>query len=269
MSARRRVLSALFDGNLPARSAKVAAALNVRACRQYKSSLSLLEDAQAENAAVIVRSMFETVLAMEFVLRERFTPFEFDKTGKRTRLTVDAGVRLTRDVRSAMYLGYASMQQQRIGSRHKRRPGMKRIAAKMLRAIDPRIMKDVEHEIGPKWRQKLEKAPTYSGLSIANLARSLGRPFANWYHLVYPFQSDHVHASDPSEYIDLGADGEISERWRSHPRKIIGTLETSIAMLSATMSTFDRHVDMGVAIRTAIDGFHNRYQELLDDSACE
>ncbi|MSR57296.1 MAG: hypothetical protein EXS05_06460 [Planctomycetaceae bacterium] len=207
--------SGLERSTLPPIVLRVALAMNVRACRQFRSVIELCERGEAVDAAIIARSMFETAQVMAFVLRPRVVPRKFDSRGKVEKRLFVPGVKFTREFRAALYVAHHAFEPERFAGRHRMRPGMKRIARRM-KALSQQsnIIAEWTAKIGQGWRDLLMQHPfTYSGLSIANLARSLGKPFPRWYDTVYGPQSEHVHPADLAHHIEIDADASTKPRW--------------------------------------------------------
>jgi hypothetical protein len=209
--------------------------------------------------------MFETALAIGFVLKPRFVPREFDKRGQVKRTIKVPGVSLTREFRSMLFMAHDVLAPERSASQHAERPGMKRYAKGLAKLIDAsdasRIYKDA---IGPEWTKILMNRPfTYSGLTISNLARSLGKPFTKWYDQVYGPQSEHVHAADMLHHVQMDEDYTSMPQWHETVEHVHGTLITAIAMLYTAVGWLNKEIEFGVAMNTALHGFYQEYKSLI------
>jgi Family of unknown function (DUF5677) len=188
----------LNKSSLPPIVLRVVLAMSVKATRQFRSVIELCERGEAVDGAIIARSMFETALAVAFVLKPRFEPSKFDEKGKVKKTIKVPGVTLTCEFRALLFAAHQVLQPERSAAKHADRPGLKRHSKRMARiAANFGGAQLYKNAIGPEWTKILKSPPfTYSGLSIANLARSLGRTFPKWYDTVYGSQSEHVHAAD-------------------------------------------------------------------------
>lgn len=142
---------------------------------------------------------------------------------------------------------------------------MKRLAKRNLKiTTTDGIGKTYKDELGSHWTKILFHQPwTYSGLSISNLARSLGGPFPRWYDVVYGRQSEHVHPGDMWHHMEMLEDGSTRPTWHGAIEEVRGTLETAIAMFYANIGMLEEHIDCGGRVSTALHAFHREYRELI------
>jgi hypothetical protein len=253
------------QSGLPHIVLQVLLSMGVKACRQFRSVIELCERGEAADAAIIARAMFETALVVGFVLKPRFCPRKYDSTGKVTGTIGAPGIRLTRERRAALFVAHHIFQPERFVTRHINRPGIARHA----RSVAARVAKDeaaraYKKEIGPGWEKILMSSPyTYSGLSIANLARSLGKPFPKWYDIVYSSQSEHVHAADLQHYTQMSDRGTTMPDWHGSPEDVCRTLQAGISMFYAIVGIMNEYVKFGIVMNTALHAFHQEYRRLV------
>lgn len=252
------------DSGLPLIVLQVVMAMAVRASRQFRSVIELCQRGEAADAAILGRSMFETALVLGFVLKPRFVPRHFDKKGKASRIIVPrAG--LTRELRAKLYVAHVLLQPERDAARHAERPGMKQQSRRMSKALAQHgLTLPAKTAIGTGWTDILMKRPyTYSGLRIADLARSLGKPFPKWYDIVYGSQSEHVHASDLLYHIQPQGHA-TTPRWHGEARHVCRALSAGTAMFYAAIGILNKHVGLGVVVNTALHSFHDEYRRLQE-----
>lgn len=254
-----------FNGSeLPKPAMRIAFAMHVKGVRQFRAAIDLCQCGDAASASIMARSMFETALVVGFVLKPRFMPRRFDKKGRSTRLKVKH-IQLSREFRAMLYIAHRDLQPHRDIERHRERPGMLRHVRRLDRFVTrhgPTV--DWEAKLGRGWLNILMNAPwTYSGLNVHNLAASLGKPFPAWYHRVYGEQSRHVHADDLYDYLRFETDGTAHAHWHDSVGKVQAALLTATAMFYAMCGMLNEHVKFGVAVNTALDGFHKEYTEKL------
>jgi hypothetical protein len=244
---------------------RVALSTSVKACRQFRSVIELCNRGEAADGATIARAMFETALVVGFVLKPRFTPREYDKTGKVKKTIVVPGFKLTREMRATLFLAHQVFQPERFVAMHKSRPGMVREAQRMARsAANDKNIADYRAEIGPGWSDILMSRPyTYSGLSLANLARSLGQVFPQWYGHIYGSQSEHVHAADSRHHFQMDQEETTLPRWHETIEHVRTTLGTAIAMFDLTAEMLNHHIGFGIVMNTALHVFSEEYCRLI------
>ncbi len=244
---------------------RVVMAMSTKAARQFRSVIELCERGESADASVLARSLFETTLVVGFVLRNRFIPREYNSDGSVRKTIVVPGVRLTREFRATLYVTHGVLKPEVFADRHSKRPGMKRSAKRMLRLGSDTIAGPYKQTIGPDWTKILMKHPrTYSGLSVAGLAGSLGKPFSSWYDTIYGFQSEHVHANDLLHHMQFDEEGTTIPSWHGTMTHVRLTLPTAVAMFYTTIGMINHHVGFGVTMNSALDGFHKEYQLLID-----
>lgn len=254
----------LEKSDIPPIVLRVVVAMSTKAARQFRSVIELCERGEAADASVLARALFETTLVVGFVLKERFKPREFKADGAVRKTIVMPSVCLSREFRATLYVTHGVLKPEAFAQRHANRPGMKRSAKRMAKIGSDAIAEPYKRAIGPEWTQILRKSPyTYSGLTVAGLARSLGKPFASWYDAVYGFQSEHIHANDLLHHMQFDEEGTTLPSWHDSVSYVRLTLPTAVAMFYATIGMINHHVGFGVAMNTALDGFSREYKQLM------
>jgi hypothetical protein len=246
---------------------RVLLAMSVKSCRQFRTVIELCERGENADAAIVARAMFETALVVGFILKPRFVPREFDKKGKVKRSITVPNVKLTREFRAILFAAHDALKPDREAAMHAQRPGMKRHAKRMAKiATMTNVGQSYIQTLGPQWTSILMNRPyTYTGLSIANLARSLGKPFPQWYDQVYGPQSEHVHAGDLFEYLAFDEVGNTLQQWHGTVGHVRGTLLTAITMFYTLVGLLDHHIRFGVTFSTQLDSFARTYKKLIQE----
>lgn len=166
---------------------RVGNALCIKSCKSFRSSLLLAEVGASNDLTIISRTMFETFVAANFVLRDHITLGHSD---------VDDAALRPND-RARLYVAFGAINKFEELKRHKSDPE----TASVLAGIDPKPYEDVANalstEVGENWAARFRKHPrTYSGLSLAQLSKNLGPDILGWYSKVYGEQSKATHATD-------------------------------------------------------------------------
>jgi len=171
----------------------VALALYVKACKQTRAIWHLCELGLGLDASALVRHLFETTVALAFVLRKRVF---LRRGGKRSPPV--RGKPLNRRLRARLYLANMAFEQERTLDDWLKTRGLKRHARTKL---DPKSIRahaaDAVAAIGPEWTDRLKKSRSYSGLSLRDLVGSLRLKGA--YATMYRSTSWSVHGG-----ADLG-----------------------------------------------------------------
>jgi hypothetical protein len=169
-------------------TADVSLALYVKALRQFRAIQVLCEGGLGTDAWALARNLFETTLALCFVLQPRFRP----KRGGRPLAAVK-GKPLSRRFRARLYIANISFEKERTLSQWQKTRGLRRTAKRAVRVIEERV-KQAESVIGPEWTERLKRSRSYSGLSIKDLAASL--KLTTSYATFYRMASWPTHATD-------------------------------------------------------------------------
>jgi len=179
----------------------VGLSLYVKSSKQFRSLILLCQAGLTEDAEIIARSLFETLLALNFVLRRSV---QLKENGKRIKVErhgrrqpLDCGFR------TELYLAHYAFDLQRRVKGWKNVSGLKRLSRTWgdPAAID-RDAQQAELAVGPEWTHRLRSRRSFSGLSIRDLADSFG--IVHYYASIYGHQSHLAHGADALSYLDLG-----------------------------------------------------------------
>jgi hypothetical protein len=173
------------------RARSLALGLYTKACKLFRSIMLLGEAGFAEELNILARSLFETALALEFILKPQVT---LTCSGK--AINVDPSKPLTSDFRALLYWSGVAFAEER---RFKVFSDDPELLPYVTRFFDPvTTATDAESArcaLGPLWSNYLKKNKRgLAGLSAKDLAISLG--VGPYYAMVYGPQSDIAHAGD-------------------------------------------------------------------------
>lgn len=141
-------------------------------------------------------------------------------------------------------------------------PGTKRIGKSLARKSDPALLKRLEHWVGIRWWARISSRPyTYSGLSIANLARSLGSPFSRYYDTVYSRQSEHVHSVDPDDFLSVD-DEVVRPKWQSCEEDVIAGFDISTDIFMSGLLLLTTEIPLSPVMRMALGGLKHENDEI-------
>lgn len=238
-----------------------------RVFRQFRTVIELCERGEAEDAAAISRGIFETSLAVAFVLNDRVKLRTFDEHGKGhvVKWMKEANRPMSREFRAELFNAHQRLDGYRYIRRNKNRPGMKRECVQLLKQLENEgVRADVELTIGAEWTTRFTKSDSFACISIADLARSIGGPFTRWYSDIYSDQSSHVHFGDALSRIDLDVDaGILSHQWHSTIQFCSVTLDTAIAMFIHAIGNIHIELDLGPIFDMQLEGLHKEHMKRL------
>lgn len=274
----------LDKSSLPADVLDLAMILNVQVYRHGRSTLELCQRGEGGDAMISCRALFETVLAMLFILKPRVglvaVP-ELDKATGKPKTTA-AGTakfravlhkrkaggivgKLSRSDRANLYLAHAAFQDKVFAKKCMTIPGCKRTGRLVDRSITPSVVTHFEGRVGPEWAYILTHHPhTYSGLSVSDLAKELHPRMFQWYSTIYSYQSRVVHAADALRCATR-VGGIIRPVYFSPDHELMGTLEALSMLLLTCMATMQRYIGFGPSIDMVIPSFNKDRATIFED----
>jgi hypothetical protein len=164
----------------------VALGLITRACKQCRAIGELVGMGLGEVADSNVRMLFETMLAVEFILRRQMILKQ-----KGVRLPAINGKPLTTKFRTSLYLAKDAFNYRKLAKGLLETPGQRRIIGRRSHTSIDRDATQWERVIGPEWTKRLKRG--YAGVNIEHLTESLG--FGQLYAM-YRIQSSGIRAGD-------------------------------------------------------------------------
>ena len=147
--------------------AVVALGLVAKACKQYRAIGEMVSLGLGEVADSNARMLFETMLAVDFIMRRRVAL----KRGA-APLPAVPGRPMTTKFRTSLYLAHDAFNQQKFVRGMLDTPGLRRKMSARIRNEINQVAADWEATIGPEWTERIDR--TYSGVNIKDLAQSLG-----------------------------------------------------------------------------------------------
>lgn len=208
-----------------------ASGLYVKATTSFAASVQLCKAGLDRSAMPVNRSLFETALTLAFLLRRRVSLYLFNdsKTKPRTPVALH-GKKLTTSFRTELYAAWCALMDDKKVQRFTKTAGIKRRGTKLQR-LSMMIERPYFDAVGPHWEAALRKSNTCSGLSIENLAKSIGEPYRLWHGLVYSSDSQHVHQSDVIQFLNADIrTGVFTPRWSTSPEEIRSSLHKAATL---------------------------------------
>ena len=174
-------------------------ALLALALRRLRSILAVAELGFTENCAILTRTLFEILLAARFILHTRRVLAAKLPAIPRGHKAVD--------FRALLYSVRVVLDNRKVGRTAATTTGLKRVLASHHLKSSEQSASECEALIGPEWTLVLNQHPfTYSGLTIAQLSKSLG--LARLHAATYGPLSTKVHACDANSLIMDANDGQ-------------------------------------------------------------
>ncbi|MDY0168667.1 MAG: DUF5677 domain-containing protein [Thermoguttaceae bacterium] len=246
------------QSELPPIVIKVLAAMRVRSCRLCRSAIELCKRAEALDAAILARALFDTALIVKFVLKPEFVPPKVSRKDPVRELPSNP---LTRKQRATLYLAHNAFKRATIIAKHSRDSGSSHFAARL-----DEEKREYADAIGPEWTIILQHHPkSYSGLTSRQLADVLGPPFPRWYDSVYGYLCSHVHVDDIEYYLTVDGQGDSRVSWHNSTDEVALSLRPVFPMFHLIAGMMHEHVDFGPEVGSILNGFAVEYRP-LDDS---
>jgi hypothetical protein len=170
---------------------------------------------------------------------------------------------LSRELRGKLFYAHAFLHD------HERQleildqvPRYRRKVKKLRKTIDPASIAEIENDIGPAWSYILRHTPyTCSGLSVAGLARVLGKSLSWWYDAIYPFQSRAVHANDFMKHLEV-IDGRVGPTFLSKPFHVYESLRTAMTMFFVHLRVLHGNIGFGPEVDVGYDSLKRKMDRL-------
>lgn len=224
-----------------------ALALYTKAMTSFRASIHLCEIGCDRNTLPVNRSLFETSVNLAFLIRHRVTLYHFNdgsKTKPKTPLNLH-GKKLTTDFRTDLYNAWNILMSEKNIRRYSSTPGVKRAGRKLQKRIDG-IERPYVDTVGVDWEKAIRGKNTCTGLSIKDFSSSLGSVFQLWYGLVYSSDSQHVHQSDMTDFLECNeATAVFSPRWFTTPDHVRLTLHKAAVISLGCIETLNKRFRFG------------------------
>jgi hypothetical protein len=216
--------------------------LFAKCCKQLRSILLLCEHGLVSDADTLARSLFESVLALNFLLSPRLTLRENGK-----KVQPDPKKPLTTPFRTLLYLAHVAFEDERRTVKFHQTVRLKRLAKHLGDSVSIRqTAQNAAQRIGTEWTKRLKGKTTYCGVSIRDLSDSLR--VLHWYNSVYDIQSSVVHARDAIGFADFSETSEEESYLDLGPNCdwIGGSLHVSSALFLGAISIVNSRLGLGV-----------------------
>lgn len=173
----------------------VVGGILAREIRRFRSIILVSERGFVENAEILTRSLFESVLGERFILH---APLPLNECSPqlqsvRDRLPPIPAGRSREEFHTDLYASLSSLSMQRIQNEEDLDE-----ASRLLMDQTHQVLQD---SLGSDWMNVLKRHPrTYSGLTVRQLAENYG--LAHYYQKAYGTHSVAVHANDALHFVN-------------------------------------------------------------------
>jgi hypothetical protein len=213
----------------------VASGLYVKASKQFRSIQTLCQAGLGTDGYALTRNLFETALALVFVLRNRVTLKRGGvRVGKVDRRPLGSRFR------ARLYLANVAFEALRTLNDWDRTKGLKRIAQRQInRAKVLQEATRAQKVIGSAWTQRLKDTRNYCGVTLKDLAQTVRLSQA--YATLYRSASWSTHATDIEQFVRKLPDSRVSLQLRPSDLLIAETIKgASVTLLMCLSFMNDR-----------------------------
>ncbi len=275
--------------NVPRKTIHLAMTMNVQMLRLFRSAVEMCSRGESLSANILTRSLYETVLALDFILRNEVAVFIGpvmhkecgSKMGKQKELdglpmfqvkplstkSSDTRVILSRDQRTKFYIAHDFLGRKRHTRSLASIPEMKAISDEQIAQEVPGLDELVRSNVGDKWYTILKESKSWSGLSIRDLTTVLGSVFETWHAIVYPVQSRMSHSGDALQLIGGFLDNDdIYWKMFSTNEEVSGVLLVATALFIGGLRVVQDCIDLGEEHEKVIEELHAENKRLRDES---
>jgi Family of unknown function (DUF5677) len=270
----------LSASRLPYSCLFVAVGLDVQCCRLFRSVIEECGRCEAYTANILTRSLYETVLGIAFVLAKRVRIIvEPMMSGGKPKMNREGATMycakvpyksaaknpkhwLSRELRGLLHIAHSYFEKEETAvERMGMIPGLKREIKKLKKGIDRTKSAEYEKAIGPEWTYILRNNGSYSGLSVADLAKVLYKPLHLWYKTVYYFQSRDAHGNNPLQHVEH-TENSVTAVWLSSDWDVYEALRTAIGIFLAAVHLLHENIGFGSEIDTGFHSLKRRFKAL-------
>lgn len=225
--------------------------LYAKACKLFRSIIILGERGFRGEVTILARSLFETTLAMNFVMNDHVA---LKRDGK--AFDPDPSRALTTEFRAVLYGAHAVHTE---AKRFKQWSEIPELSESMDLRADPKALAAqtaaAKAAVGEKWWDALKGGQ--AGLSVKNLADSLKVRY--YYVMVYGDQCEVAHAGDGFKHFSVEHDGVHGSLDLSpSPAGIGGLLHLACLVFLGSLVGIHNRLKFGDDVDKVLDAFAKR-----------
>ncbi|MBS0262210.1 MAG: hypothetical protein JSS02_09695 [Planctomycetes bacterium] len=263
---------------LPTQTKRLAMGLHTQACRQMRTIIEECSRCESFGAEVTARCMFETILALVFILKPKVhvvtNPVVKDGQHLKTKDgvlrysakrpdTIDPESpynELSHEFRTRLYLSHMLFQQVEHAEKCRRLGDSKQLGDMLANLINPDQVATATQWLGPIWTYILQERGQYSGLNVAELSLLLSPDLFRWYVTMYGPQSLFVHGLNAVVHVRTHADGSLGSAFQSDPDEVHRLLNVSAILFRLFMLEMEQDIGFGAAGQLA--NFQNEFDQI-------
>ena len=244
----------------------VAVFLSTQGFRRLRSIVELCKRCEAEDAIILSRSLFENLVATEFVFKKRLAlrlqlrgpDHDNPDRGDCYKVKPVKGKPRNSDLlsnafRAKLLSAHNALQDAILENKLRQQPGVKRIGRAIGKKLPEHVRSDIKRVIGPRWYSVLTFSPfTYSGLNIDKLCGYLGGTIWRWHKTLYSIQSRDVHGANLFKYGDSDENEILLPKLYSDDGQIYLALYAGTSLFLELIERLHESVGLGIAIWTSI-----------------
>jgi hypothetical protein len=229
----------------------LALGLYAKASKQFRCIMLLGEAGFGSEVTVLTRSLFETALALEFVMKAEVI---LKRGGK--VVNFDTSRPLTTDFRAMLYAARVAFEAEHRLKMLNAEPAL-RVHVEIL--VNPVAIAanatTARNAVGHLWWGLLKQG--YSGLKVKDLADSLG--VAAYYGMIYGPQSEVAHAGDAFGHFDVSDDlSHCLLALAPAPDEIGPRLHLASLVFLGCVASLHNRLQLGPDVESRIDEFAKR-----------
>jgi hypothetical protein len=245
--------------------------IDIQAIRKFRSVVEECRRGEARNAAIILRSLFETLLVQTFILTPRLaimvapdpkSPNKFRACAPSAKHRPAKKDWLSREFRAQLYVTFnvaqANKGMRRLSAGRKR---LSKEVDKLQQKAGTEVAAQTLKDIGPEWVSIHKESDSYSGLRVGDLARLLRKDLSAWQQSPYHFQSKDVHAVNYTPYLNLDG-GAITARYISTDREVRVVMHEALCIMLTIIFGQQRFVFRNRELLQTLHSFRRSFKAL-------
>lgn len=200
--------------------------LFVTLCKKFRSVEVLCKIAQADSGEILVRSMFESVAWIYFILISELK-IHVKSHGEQMPSC---------DQRATIYWAHCEKETLRMLKKLEKLENSPEELAKTISTIES-ALEDSYNKLDPIWAERMKTGSGMAGYNLFDMSLRLG--LKGLYITIYPSGSTKVHVTDPIEHLSYDDEQEtVSSVWVSDVAKIRSCIQGAAQCLGESIKIF-------------------------------
>ena len=213
----------------------VALSLYCKICKLHRSIIAVCEIGLAHEAEVLLRTLFESSLMFDFILRTRVK--------LKQPATLPSGKGLDTRFRTRLYLAHYYIEQEKLLEIYGGTPELERESKRFDSERFRQLARQAEKIIGPEWTRIIKGKRRPKLFNVKNLAESMG--WLQIYNRIYKYFSWGSHGADALFHSERDDDSGRLFLFDAKPEDILPPLNSATGLLLQSAQRLNHRFRLG------------------------